>query len=508
MKRPLSLTQSQFQYIVEQSEAILEKHASDFSIVGNAWLNVLHSHPSIQERYVRVFHKRTVPELITDVLRGAVNILAGLIRSLTMIFKTPGLSKIKPQTDVLFISHLLNASTPKHAPDFYFQELPDYLQSQGYHVAVGLMNHVPAFKGWVDDETASAQPEKFVLPLQLAPVAELKIISRALRTAFFFFRQYLEEKDPLRKSFLRELSGNTLSPHTLRAYRLYETLVPVIRQTNIKTIAFTYEGHSWERMACHAAKTAPRKIMAIGYQHTILFPSSHSIKKSRGAAYDPDLILTVGGVTRGILMASGELRNTAILEYGSPRLKREPVYTPVGETVNACLVTPEGLVNECMALFGFAVKAAIAMPETSFIFRTHPTIRFTDLQEEEPLLRELPPNIILSTNKNIDDDFKRSSWLLYRNSSVAFFAVLSGLRPLYLQIGAEISDDVLYALKSWRKTVTDLSDLEKIFAQDAHTSSEERTAEREEAFAFCRKYMIPYDVKVFEQFIKEGAMHA
>jgi hypothetical protein len=505
MKRPLSLTQNQFEYIVAQCDAILEKHASDFSIIGNAWLNVLHSHPSIQARYVRVFHKRTAVGFIKDVLRGAGVLVADLFISFISLFrKKEAWKKIKRETDVLFISHLVNASIPKNAPDFYFQTLPAYLQQKGYHTAVGLMNHVEGFAGWKDEmDPAKSNPEKFVLPLRLDLRSELMVMGRCMRTAVFFFKQYLEEKEPLKKSFLRELAGNTLSAHTLRAYRMHETLSYIIKQTNIKALAFTWEGHSWERMACYAAKTASHKILAIGYQHTILFPSSHAIKQSRGGAYDPDVILTVGGITRDILAASPALKNVVVKEYGSPRMTKEPGYTAVGEIQNVCLVTPEGLVNECIALFSFAVNAARLMPETDFIFRTHPMINFADLQKEEPVLQDLPVNVIISSNKNIEDDFKKCSWLMYRNSSVSFFAVLAGLRPLYLQIGNEISNDVLYALNSWRKNISTADDLIKIVNEDKKISAEDRNREREDAYTFSKKYMIPYNVTVFEECIKE-----
>jgi hypothetical protein len=226
------------------------------------------------------------------------------------------------------------------------------------------------------------------------------------------------------------------------------------------------------------------------------------LKQSRGAAYDPDMILTVGTVTRDILAASPGLKNVTIKAYGSPRLTKEPAYTTVGPLQDACLVAPEGLADECMVLFTFAVKAAELMPGTNFIFRTHPVISFTDLQKQEAALRNLPANVVLSSNKNIDDDFKRCSWLIYRNSSVAFFAVLAGLRPLYLRTGNEISNDVLYALDSWRKNISSIEDLMGVVEKDKNTPAEEKNLERENAYVFSRNYMMPYNVSVFEEGIQ------
>jgi hypothetical protein len=509
LKKTYPLTQTQFEYIVEQCDAVLTKHRAEFAIAGIAWLNVLHSHPSIQSRYVHVFHKRNTGELISAIIRGTGVLVTNIISSFISIFKkTAAYKNIPTETDVLFISHLLNTTTPKNAPDFYFQDLPAYLQKKNYHTAIGLMNHVKGFTGWKTDNALSTkQPVKFLLPAQLDFGAELALIRRSIKTAFIFFKQYLKEKDALKKSFLLELTGNTLSAHTLRAYRLYEMVKYLAEHTNIKVIALTWEGHSWERMVCNAAKTAGRKITSIGYQHTILFPSSHALKKSVGSAFDPDIILTVGTVTRDILKASPDLQHVIIKEYGSPRLTGKQNDAVNKQIQNGCLVAPEGLVNECLILFTFAIEAARLLPGTDFIFRTHPSISFQALQAENDRLQNLPPNIIISSNKNIDDDFKRCSWLLYRNSSVSFFAILAGLRPIYLGVENEISNDVLYALNSWRLHVSIPEEMIAIIEKDKQASEDERNTEREQAYRFSQAYMMPYDVAIFENCISGKLIH-
>ena len=58
MRKSYKLTQDQFEYIVEQADTILRKHASNTSIVGIAWLHVLNSHPANQVKYANVFNKK------------------------------------------------------------------------------------------------------------------------------------------------------------------------------------------------------------------------------------------------------------------------------------------------------------------------------------------------------------------------------------------------------------------------------------------------------------------
>lgn len=504
MKKNNSITQEQFTYIVEQSDALLKEHASKFSFAGNAWLNVLHSHPSIRTRYVHVFHKRTFTGWIVTIAKGAGVLLADLFLSFLSFFQSkPAYKNIPAHTDVLFISHLLNKNTAADAPDFYFQELPAYLGDKGYFSSIGLIDHVSGFAGQGSRLiSSSGNSYKFILPRRLGFSTEWKLLWMSLQTAAFFFKQHRKEKDPLKRSFLLELTGNTLSAHSLRGYRLFEVAKYIFANTQCKAVALTWEGHSWEKMVCHAAKTADRKVVSIGYQHTILFPSSHALKTSAGAAFDPDIILTVGSVTREILAASADLKKVKIIPYGSPRLKGNEVYDTSRDIKNACLVAPEGLVNECVLLFSFAIETAKLLPGTQFIFRTHPSVSFAELQEEDERLKELPLNVIISTEKDINNDFKKCSWVLYRNSSVSFFGLMHGLRPVYLMVEKEISNDVLYTLKDWRKSVQTPAQLIDIIRQDKNTPHEKLLEERTDAQRFSREYMMPYDMTVFENIIK------
>jgi hypothetical protein len=222
--------------------------------------------------------------------------------------------------------------------------------------------------------------------------------------------------------------------------------------------------------------------------------------------YDPDIILTVGTVTKDIIVSSPGIGKIRVQEYGSPRLTVNRTYNNKEVIQNGCLVAPEGLINECIILFVFGIEAAKQMPDTGFVFRTHPSMNFTDLQSKDTRLQQLPSNIIISSNKNIDDDFNRCGWLLYRSSSVALFAILSGLRPIYLQLENELSIDPLYTLNSWRLNVNRPEELVSIINKDRQTTMEEKAVEKKDAVVFCKTYMIPYELPVIEQLISEQTM--
>ncbi len=505
MKESYKLTQEQFDYIVEQCDAVLAKYASNASVVGIAWLHVLNSHPANQRKYIHVFYPRSFWDSFWQFSSRLTVLMSDLFLSLFRVSSIERNYKhIFPQTEILIVSHLVNAKAKETEPDFYFRDLPEYLQAHHYQTAVALLNHTKGFAGW-NEPLNSAYPQKFILPKRQNFFSEIKRLGKSILTSTLFLRQYFFEKDRLKRSFLLELTRNVFSADTIRAFRIYESIRFLIKKSAIKTVALTWEGHSWERLVCNAIKNADRKILAVAYQHTILFPSSHALKRSISKAYDPDVILTVGAVTKKIIESSPGLTNVKVIEYGSPRLVKKNSFSGNNSLQSGCLVAPEGLINECIILFVFGIETAKRMPDTDFIFRTHPTMRFEDIQSKDTRLEKLPSNVIISSFKEIEDDFKRCSWLLYRSSSVSFFAILAGLRPFYLQLADELTIDPLCQLNSWRVIIQKPEDIVSLIEKDKQVSAEDRSVEIKDAIIFSESYMTPYNMALFEGLIKDEA---
>lgn len=503
MKKLHKLTQEQFDYIVEQCDAVLTRYASNTSVVGIAWLHVLNSHPANQRKYIHVFFPRSFWRSCRQFFYRLSVLMSDLFLSLFPASPIErSYKRISPETEILIVSHLINAKAKATESDFYFKELPEYLQAHHYQTAVALLNHTKGFTGW-DEPLNEGYPQKFIIPKRQNFFTEIKHFAKSLKTAALFLHQYFFEKDSLKKSFLLELTRNVFSADTIRAFRIYESILFLIKESAIKTVALTWEGHSWERLVCSAIKNANRKILVVAYQHTILFPSSHALKRSTGTIYDPDIILTVGAVTKKVIESAPGLAAVEVIEYGSPRLRKKSSFSCNGTLQNGCLVAPEGLINECIILFVFGVEAAKLMPDTDFIFRTHPTMRFEDIQSKDIRLQQLPSNVIISSCKQIEDDFKRCSWLLYRSSSVSFFAILAGLRPFYLQLADELTIDPLWQLNSWRLVIQKPVDMVSFIAKDKQMAAEDRSEEIKDAVIFSENYMVPYDMALFKELIKK-----
>ena len=305
------------------------------------------------------------------------------------------------------------------------------------------------------------------------------------------------ERDPVRKKILREASLHALSPETANALRIQELTKHVLKKTGAANLVITWEGRSWERLTIQAARSVNTAIKCVGYQHTVLLASSHTLKNALGNEYDPDIICTLGDATAESIMASNTFTDTKILPFGSYRMGGNISGEKPFTQNSTCLVAPEGIESESCLLFGFAVELAKELPDIQFIFRTHPVLPYHWLADKYPSLKDLPANCRLSELANINDDFFRCDLLLYRGSSVAIYAVLNGLKPFYYSIPNEISIDPLYMLGNWRAIIEDVDQFAAILAADKKLAANERTLQFDAAFSICKKYVQIPDEELF-----------
>ncbi len=494
------LSTEQYAFICTEADAILQEYASSVPVISIPWLHVLNGHPSNQLKYIPVFKKRNfwLQVKVFSYFTGSIflNLFLSLISFVSGRRNHPW---VQPDLDVLMVSHLINLQVKQDAPDFYFDELPGYLAEHKHKKStLALIDHTTSFFNAKKKRRLSG-PKKYIIPKRLGLQTEIRILGNCVSSFFLFFKRYLKETDRDKRSFLLETTLQTLAPASFHALRLHANMIHVIDHSNVATIFMTWEGHSWERLIVHATKHAKRKIKSIGYQHTILFPDSHGLKRFISDAFNPDIVLTVGTVTAGILTSSGGLKDAAIIPYGSHRRSQKKVDTLTETKIKKCLVTPEGVPRESNLLFNYAIEAAKQLPEWQFVLRLHPILSFEKLQEQNEQLRNLPGNVRLSTEKNIDNDFADCQLLLYRSSSVAIFSVLAGLKPVCLELENEISIDPLYMLDSWKVTVKEVDEFIGLLHSANNISLTEKNTEHAKAVKFCEEYMMLLDRSVFDR---------
>lgn len=416
---------------------------------------------------------------------GAAEQARHLARHLRNVVKPDAWSELEIDRpyDVVLIGGLVS---PKHLDsetDFYFGRLQEYLASAGLSSLLLLRNQTGTpsreFRSLVRRDGSRGRR---LLPEVLSAQDELGFIRMAW-AARSSSRGRLDEVADSR--LRRNIAAEMVSPSTTGNLRLEAIVRRICARVSPSAVVTMFEGHAWERCVYRGAAAHDPGIMRVGYQHTILRKHAHGIRRGLGNKLDPDLVLCTGPATCQDLASNSTLEGSAFRVFGTHRMRADPggEVKPPGDT---CLVLPEGLQDEAAALFGMALKVARVSPETRFIFRCHPVLPYSRLLGL-PGEGQLPPNVEVSTRPTIEDDFERSSTILYRGSSAVIYGILSGLRPFYLELPDELTLDPIYVLDEWRERICDAGALLEALERDRHQVGPGREAAWRAARDFCAK---------------------
>ncbi len=460
-----------------------------------SWLHVLSEHPNNLSRYKDVFDQPGQLAVGKRDIWHSAGVAELLARSLWSPETDPAAgSEFPAQLDVLFVSHLVSAQAGSESADFYYGRLPEELASRGLSSLVALQNHVPN-KGRILRErlTRGGATSRIVLPRWSTLSQESRMYRRARVAASALRQDASAAQTAFQRAVALEAARHAATRSTIASLRLHDAVKRLCARFRPRAVIVTWEGHAWERLAFHAARTVDPNVRCIGYQHTILFPRTHALKRSLGKSYDPDVILTVGEVNRDVLRVSHGLRGIPIVTYGSHRRATVVEQRRGGDASARCIVIPEGLESECLALFDFALTAAACLPNLQYVLRAHPVLPFDWLARRHSRLRALPSNVRVSDQADISADFAQCDWAIYRGSSAAVHAVLAGVRPVYVEFPGELPIDPLFALGGWRRHVTTVEEFGALVAADRAATSEDRHREWEPARAFCDRYVVAPD---------------
>ncbi len=253
-----------------------------------------------------------------------------------------------------------------------------------------------------------------------------------------------------------------------------------------------YEGHGWEQILWRGIRQADPACRVVGYQHTILPPYLLALLRPSPhprARLRPDLVLCLGPRSKRLLESSHT--GSTLLVFGTFRrqggqtLLRDP--DPARKTV---IVLPEGLLEEARILFEAALQAASEMPAYRFILRCHPQLSF---EQVRPLLSRDParlPNVEISGGRPIEEDFARSSAILYRGSSSVLYAVPAGLKPVYLHREGAREIDPLCELDLWRQRACSWREIAPLLERYERSGPERVLEDWRAAVQYVQEYTV------------------
>ena len=395
--------------------------------------------------------------------------------------------------DVVIVTWLLNRNHLAETTDFYFGELQKKLLKRGLSSLLLMRNQSGYHSHTLQQEALRKGPcASLVLPDIQSPRAELHFMKQGIELRRYLRDAVRSRHTAFEKRIFQKASEFSVISKGLHNFRLHDQIEMICRQFSPSIVVTLYEGHAWERCVWHAARAANQRTLCVGYQHVILRRNSHAMKRSlhpNRAGYDPDLLLTLGEVTQQMLERSKRLKNVTKLAYGTHRRFSSRIEVEEPKNTPAFLVLPEGVESESIYLLDLALECATSLPDIRFIFRMHPVLPFEKIV---PQLNGYPPkngNIELSDHPNIEDDFDRTGYILYRGSSTVMYGILAGLKPYYFERPDEMNFDPIFELDVWRERVRSTAELVRNFETDRQASDDFRYRQWQKALNYCDHYI-------------------
>ena len=394
---------------------------------------------------------------------------------------------------------------PADGSDFYYGDLQHRLARRGRRLLL-LCADAQDGHAWTFARNHLATSGTCRLPeLCLIPVtAPLGMMGRQLAASWRFLRLARRLDDPLERRIALAASVDCLAPDTAFTGLVYWAAKRAVGAWRPKAFLTFYEGQAWEHCARLGVLASGVPCQTVGYQHTVLLPiqllafdgAGDGLMTSR-----PDQVLCLGPQTAAMLGASHPRER--LLVFGTFRsipAGQDHAPRPGQRTV---LVVPEsGLLAETKVLLHFATRAARALPDHRFIFRCHPIMPFEAVRlhlQEDPRACQ---NVEVSRAPSIGEDFARASVVLYRGSSSVLYAVLHGLKPVYVHDEALLDTDPLFGLTGWRATVSSVADLAETLRRYAATPAYAAAEEWRGAAAYVQAYTVPVDEASVERFLE------
>jgi hypothetical protein len=479
------MTEQEYADFAAACDRLLRAPCTSLARLAVPALHFLNEHPSALAQYAPLLTDRSGGRF-SNVPKAVIRAARGLTCSLV----APRLAAL-PQgpIDVVIVSHLLKPDQLHQGDDFYFGALQSHLRDLGVTSLLVLISHLKIARSGQD--TQSFPSPRIILPATVSLATEANIWRQCTAAGRALRREAASACNAADKRLAMLASRQVLSASTLTNLRMHAAVANICQAVNPRIVITTYEGTVAERLIWHAARTARRRPLCVGYQHAMVLERAHAIRRpvaAPGIDCDPDVALTLGEIPHAALAASPGLKSVRFIEYGSHRNAALPVLPQPQHRPRRCLVLPDANHHECAILFDFALDCARHGPDISFVLRPHPMVDTRSLLRRLPQLQGLPRNVSISVDKPLEQEFAQARYCLYRGSSAAMHAVRAGIKPYYFARPGELPFDCLFELADWRETVTSPQELlNRMSLADPLTDS----AAASRAASICERYVSP-----------------
>ncbi len=286
--------------------------------------------------------------------------------------------------------------------------------------------------------------------------------------------------------FIHEIQKSGISLNHLSFYIVAKNLSKI---TNIEKLYLTYENIAWENSFIFGLKKFMPNIKIVGYQHTVVPQASVGMfisSQDNKVKPLPDLILTNGSVTKKIINQYSKYPTGLVDSSCALRFNNHYHYSLKRKKISNILVVLEGI-PEVYKLVNYILNFSLNK-NFNITIRTHPVLPWKVIKKLLNL-SSTSDNIIISENKSLHHDFKRSDICIYWGSAVCLDAIKYGLPVVHFDEGKYLSYDPLFELNQFKWIIKRTNDLEIIIKKIDNLKASEFENKRKNAQDYVDKYL-------------------
>tara|TARA_B100002019_G_scaffold292166_1_gene314445 strand:+ start:2282 stop:3652 length:1371 start_codon:yes stop_codon:yes gene_type:complete len=321
----------------------------------------------------------------------------------------------------IFISHLINEKQLKTKEDLYLDNIINSVTKKEKGIRV-FINHCNSkinytqnynLVNYIQRRSIYLLNDFFYIFYFIVCYMKIKIRISKIRNInlYNFFKNKLNLIDSIKSSSNLILAKN---------------LSNFLSKKNNQNIFIPFEGHSWEKILIKKIRETNPLIKIFYYQFNLNDKNLLALKFLKNKKISPQILLFSSFVAKSHFQNSYKNNNLKTILIGSSRLIN---INKINFDNKKCLVVPEGIEFEIELFLNLIKDYHKIFSNFEFILRLPPHIDYENKIDQHNLLNH--SKISLSNNKNLLDDVKLCSFVLFRGSSAVFNCLYNGLIGIY-----------------------------------------------------------------------------
>jgi len=347
--------------------------------------------------------------------------------------------------------------------------------------------------------------EYLIIPLEF--FLSLVDILRAVKSWIF-------DKVKLRKNIyffgyeVKKLINNELL-RTAKGVQFYQFLhywstKKLLKKIKAEVLLLTHENNPWERMCTLAARDTSPKTKVFWYQNTVIPQAAVSMffgQEEAKVCPLPDLILTLGDITKTIMQKYGNYQGLRLEPSCGLKFEYLSQLVPLKrERQGNILIALEGIF-ESYKLVNRVLAELRNNPNCKLKLRTHPMLPLKDFQHKLDFNLGKISNFLVSKGSSLKEDLDWADIVIYWGSAVALEALTMGKPVIHFDMGSILSFDPLFECEDLKWAVNGKDSLVAKIEEINSLDAKDFILKRDRAKTYLQRYFLPVTEDNLSKFV-------